>query len=182
MLLLAVAFSFQLSIAQSTWKVDKAHSSISFSVSHFMISEVTGNFKQFDIEATAGAQFENPSFDVSIAAGSIDTNQGGRDNHLKAPDFFDVKNHAQITFKSESFTAGENGTFTTKGTITIKGVRKEVVFKGKLNGVIKTRNGKHKAGLKLTTQIKREDFNLGKGMTPIGKDVTVTVHLEMNQQ
>ena len=36
--------------AQTTWKVDNAHSSITFSVSHFMISEVTGNFGKFDIQ------------------------------------------------------------------------------------------------------------------------------------
>jgi polyisoprenoid-binding protein YceI len=168
--------------AQSTWKVDNAHSSITFSVSHFMISEVTGNFGKFDITATANEKFESPSFDVSIDAATINTNQSGRDNHLKSADFFDVAKHANIVFKSSSFKNLEGKEFETTGNITIKGITKEIVFKGKLNGVIDTKSGKKKAGLKLTSVIKREDFNVGKGMNPVGKDVSVTINIEMNQQ
>lgn len=168
--------------AQTTWKVDNAHSSITFSVSHFMISEVTGNFGKFDITAVSNDKFEDPKFEVSIDAATINTNQSGRDNHLKAADFFDVAKHANIIFKSTSFKKLEGKEFETKGDITIKGITKEVVFKGKLNGIIEGRNNKKKAGLKLTTTIKREDFNVGKGMNPVGKDVAVTINIEMNQQ
>ena len=168
--------------AQTTWKVDNAHSSVTFSVSHFMISEVTGNFGKFDITAISNEKFEDPKFEVSIDASTINTNQTGRDNHLKKADFFDVAKHAAIVFKSSSFKKLEGKEFETKGNITIKGITKEVVFKGKLNGIIEGRNNKKKAGLKLTTVIKREDFNVGKGMNPVGKDVTVTVNVEMNQQ
>lgn len=168
--------------AQTTWKVDKAHSSITFSVSHFMISEVTGNFGKFDITATANEKFESPSFDVTIDASTINTNQTGRDNHLKSADFFDVAKHANIVFKSTGFKSLEDKRFETTGNITIKGITKEIVFKGKLNGIIEGREGKKKAGLKLTTTIKREDFNVGKGMNPVGKEVFVTINIEMNQQ
>ncbi|WP_428741643.1 YceI family protein [Tenacibaculum sp.] len=168
--------------AQTTWKVDKAHSSITFSVSHFMISEVTGHFGKFDITSTSNDKFEEPKFDVSIDASTINTNQSGRDNHLKSADFFDVANHANITFKSESYKQLEGKEFETTGKITIKGITKDVVFKGKLNGIIEGREGKKKAGLKLTSVIKREDFNVGKGMNPVGKDVEVTVNIEMNEQ
>jgi polyisoprenoid-binding protein YceI len=168
--------------AQTTWKVDNAHSSITFSVSHFMISEVTGNFGKFDITATANKKFESPVFEVTIDAATINTNQSRRDNHLKSADFFDVAKHANIIFKSSSFKNLEGKEFETAGNITIKGITKEVVFKGKLNGVIDTKSGKKKAGLKLTSIIKREDFNVGKGMNPVGKDVSVTINIEMNQQ
>ncbi|CAL2102347.1 YceI family protein [Tenacibaculum sp. 190130A14a] len=168
--------------AQTTWKVDKAHSSITFSVSHFMISEVTGNFGKFDITAVSNEKFEEPKFEVSIDAATINTNQSGRDNHLKAADFFDVANHTNIVFKSNSYKKLEGKDFEVTGQITIKGVTKEAVFKGRLNGIIEGRGGKKKAGLKLTTSIKREDFNVGKGMKPIGKDVEVVVNIEMNEQ
>ena len=169
--------------AQSTWKVDKSHSSINFSVSHFMISEVTGNFGNFDITASANDKFENPTFNVTINASTINTNQKSRDNHLRSPDFFNVKKHQNITFKSSSYKQLENGKFETIGKITINGVTKETIFTGKLNGVIKdNRSGKYKAGLKLKTTIKRKNFNLGKGMSSIGKDVEVIINIEMNQQ
>ncbi|WP_435260807.1 YceI family protein [Tenacibaculum sp. nBUS_03] len=179
---LILIFSINVANAQNAWKVDKAHSSITFSVSHFMISEVTGNFKSFDINAEANEKFEKPVFKVSINTASINTNQEGRDNHLKSPDFFNVKKNPTITFNSESFNDLKDGNFETNGTITINGIAKKISFNGKLNGIIKARSGKNKAGLKLTSTIKREDFNLGKGMSPIGKDVTVTINIEMNQQ
>lgn len=179
---LILIFSINVVSAQNTWKVDKAHSSITFSVSHFMISEVTGNFNGFDIDAEANEKFEKPVFKVSINAASINTNQKGRDNHLKSPDFFNVKKNPTITFNSDSFNDLKDGNFETNGTITINGIAKKITFKGKLNGIIKARSGKNKAGLKLTSTIKREEFNLGKGMSPIGKDVTVTINIEMNQQ
>ncbi|WP_442264779.1 YceI family protein [Tenacibaculum sp. ZS6-P6] len=168
--------------AQTIWKVDKAHSSITFSVSHFMISEVTGNFEKFDITAVSNKKFEAPKFNVSIDASTINTNQSGRDNHLKAVDFFDVANHANIIFKSNNFKQLEGKEFQTIGEITIKGITKEVIFKGKLNGIIEGRGGKKKAGLKLTSVINREEFNVGKGMKPIGNDVEIVVHVEMNEQ
>ena len=34
--------------AQTKWSVDKAHSSVKFSVIHMVVSEVEGNFKMFD--------------------------------------------------------------------------------------------------------------------------------------
>ena len=183
LVLIAIALLFcKESIAQNTWKVDKSHSSITFSVSHFMISEVTGNFNAFDIEATADEKFQNPSFKVTIDANSINTNQPSRDGHLKSPDFFNTQKHPTITFDSSSFQDLKDGKFATTGKITINGVSKEIKFKGKLNGIIKGRNGKNKAGLKLASTVKREDFKLGSAMAPIGKDVAVTIHIEMDQQ
>lgn len=181
-LTLVLAVCFTTAYAQTIWKVDNAHSSITFSVSHFKISEVTGNFGKFDITAESNDAFEAPKFNVAIDVATINTNQSGRDNHLKSADFFDAAKHPKIVFKSSSFKKLEGNEFETTGAITIKGITKEVVFKGKLNGIIKGRNGKKKAGLKLTSVIKREEFNVGKGMNPVGKDVAVTVHMEMNEQ
>ena len=37
-----------------TWKDDPAHSSIEFGVTHMVIAEVRGEFKQFEASVTAG--------------------------------------------------------------------------------------------------------------------------------
>lgn len=169
--------------AQTIWKVDNAHSSINFSVSHFMISEVTGNFTNFDITATSNEKLEKPVFKVTIDASSINTNNEGRDGHLKSDDFFNVEKNPSISFESTSFKQLEDNKFSLTGNITIKDKTEAITFTGKLNGIIKDpKSGKHKAGLKLNTSLTREDFDLGNGMTPIGKEVEITVHLEMNEQ
>ncbi|MDN5204917.1 YceI family protein [Fulvivirgaceae bacterium BMA10] len=168
--------------AQSTWKVDKGHSSINFSVSHFLISDVTGNFSDFDIEAISDDKLDNPKVKVSINAASIDTNNDKRDDHLKADDFFGVEKYPNITFNSAVFENLGDGKFSITGDLSIKGITKEAVFDGKIRGIITDRNGRLKAGLKLTTVVKREEFNVGNGMASIGDDVTVEINLEMSQQ
>lgn len=168
--------------AQSIWKVDRGHSSINFSVSHFLISDVTGNFQEFDIAATANDQLENPTVNVTIQTASINTNNSKRDDHLRADDFFYAEKYEQITFKSTKYEGLEDGTFQLTGDLFIKGITKEVMFTGKVRGIIKDRNGKNKAGLKLTATIPREEFKVGLGMDSIGEEVTVEINIEMSQQ
>ncbi|MDP2037843.1 MAG: YceI family protein, partial [Ignavibacteria bacterium] len=43
-----LALSFTLINAQTAWKIDRSHSNVGFSVTHLIISEVTGQFKSFD--------------------------------------------------------------------------------------------------------------------------------------
>ncbi|MDG1730951.1 MAG: YceI family protein [Polaribacter sp.] len=167
--------------AQSTWKVDTGHSSINFAVSHLVISETTGSFDTFDITAVTGEDFSNPTFEVSIQTASINTKNDRRDNHLRADDFFDAEKHPMIVFKSASVEKTGEKTFLIKGDITIKGVTKKVNFNGKLNGILKNDRGE-KAGLKLTTIIKRTDFGVGNSGGSVGEDVEVTINLEMKKQ
>lgn len=167
--------------AQSTWKLDPGHSSINFSVSHLVISEITGSFDQFDITAVTGDGFSNPNFDVSINTASINTKNSQRDNHLRADDFFDAEQHPSITFKNSSVKKTGDKTFAVTGNLTVKGITKEVTFNGTLNGILKTNRGE-KAGLKLTTTINRTDFKVGGGMSSIGDDVMVVINLEMGKQ
>ena len=63
--------------SQTSWNADLAHSSIVFSVSHFKISEVVGNFNKFDIATKTQNDFKNPVFEVTIDASSININQKG---------------------------------------------------------------------------------------------------------
>jgi polyisoprenoid-binding protein YceI len=37
-------------IEQSTWKLDKAHAKLRFTVTHLMVSDVDGWFKSFDVK------------------------------------------------------------------------------------------------------------------------------------
>ena len=67
----------------TTYKIDAAHSEITFKVKHLMITNVTGNFKTFD------ATMQSSSEDLSDAAitfeadiDSINTNNEQRDVHL----------------------------------------------------------------------------------------------------
>ena len=169
--------------AQSTWTVDKAHSKIGFDITHLLISEVDGNFDEFEITANADDTFMEPTFEVTINTASIDTDNERRDGHLKSADFFDVEAHPTMTFKTTSVEKTGDNTFTMVGDLTLHGVTKSVTLEGKVNGVITDqRSQKLKAGLKLTGTINRIDFGVGEESAAIGNEVDLTINLEMAQQ
>ena len=84
-----------------TYNIDAAHTQVLFKVKHLGISTVTGKFVkfsgtfEFDPENLATGKTS-----VTIDVASIDTGVEDRDNHLRAPDFFEVEKYPEITFKS----------------------------------------------------------------------------------
>jgi len=169
--------------AQDTWKADNAHSKVGFAITHLMISEVEGNFGEFDIQATADESFSEPNFTVDIKTTSIDTDNDRRDDHLRSADFFDVEKHPSLTFKTTSFEKTGEKTFKLTGDLTMHGVTKPVTLEGKLNGIITDqRSQKLKAGLKLTGTVDRLAFGVGGDTPTLGDEVNMTINLEMAQQ
>jgi polyisoprenoid-binding protein YceI len=141
-----------------TWKIDSSHSSVSFSVTHMMVSTVRG------VAAAPSGTLEydgkSPSsikIDASVDANTISTNNEKRDGHLKTDDFFDVANNPTITFKSKKATAGTKpGTFTIVGDLTIRGTTKEVTFEGTgPSPVVKGMRGESRVGASVTGKINR---------------------------
>ena len=87
--------------SMSTWEIDPAHSSANFSVRHMMIAKVHGGFTK--LTGSLSLNRNDPSKSVVeaiIDAGSIDTREPKRDEHLQSADFFDVEKYPSITFKS----------------------------------------------------------------------------------
>ncbi len=169
--------------AQSVWKSDNAHSGVNFAISHLLISEVTGNFTEFEIEATADDTFGNPSFTVSIPTKSINTGNTRRDDHLRSDDFFGAEKFPTLEFNTTGLEKTGEKTFKLTGDLTMHGVTKPVVLDGKVIGIITDqRSQKLKAGLKLTGSLSRKDFGIGGDMAPIGNEVEMTINLEMAQQ
>ena len=92
------------------WKIDTAHSNINFSVSHMVISEVTGTFKEFEGTVLSSKDdFSDAQINVSINAKSINTENNDRDNHLRSGDFFNTEIYSSLEFKSTGIEALNNG-------------------------------------------------------------------------
>ena len=108
------------------WVIDMAHSELSFKVKHLMIAYVKGSFRSFDASIyTTGKDFSSAEIDIWIDPASISTGDEKRDEHLKGPDFFDVLNHPQIAFTSETIgEADSNGNHELWGELRMKGIKK----------------------------------------------------------
>src|ERR1700761_7726802 len=102
----AVALMSTAVFAQ-TWKVDKAHSHLTFTITHLAVSDVDGTFKDFDASITASKpDFSDAKFDFTANTASVNTGVDQRDNHLKSPDFFNVVKYPTVTFSSTNIKAG----------------------------------------------------------------------------
>ena len=166
-----------------TWVLDPAHSEVTFSLRHMMISKVRGEFglKSATIEAPA-----NPleaKVTASVDAASISTGDQNRDNHLRSADFFDVETYPTIDFVSTGVRY-EGGDFLVDGDLTMHGVTKPVTFELEFGGFGTDPWGNYKAGATAKAVINREDFGLTwnaaleSGGVLVGKDVTITLDLQ----
>lgn len=147
---------------QTKWSIDPVHSEISFKVKHLMITNVKGSFKIFDASIyTNEKDFTTSIIDLWIDAASITTGDTKRDDHLKGADFFDVQNHKQITFTSETLGKPEmKGNQELWGELTMKGVAKNIKLKVRFGGIINDPWGNERAGFTVTGKISRSDWGL----------------------
>lgn len=92
---LTVVFSFFLLLfssnnhAKKAFAVDRAHSSVGFSVTHLGIIPVKGSFSKFDADISLNDNSTKiEKLSAKIEVDSIDTKEEDRDAHLKGSDFF----------------------------------------------------------------------------------------------
>jgi len=161
--LLTIAAFSTAALAQSTWKVDKAHSRLTFTITHLAVSDVDGSFKDFDATITAAKpDFSDAKFELTAKTASVNTDNDARDTHLKTGDFFDVANHPELTFVSTSVTPTSAGHYKLTGKMTLNGITKPVALDLWYRGtIVNPGNKADDAGFQVTGTIKRSDFAFG---------------------
>lgn len=172
--------------SQINWKIDAAHSNVLFTVSHMVISEVTGSFREFDATLTqTGNDLTGSKLNAKIMVNSINTDNEGRDKHLRSADFFETEKYPEITFLSKSFEKVGDNKYKITGDLTMHGITKTVVLDVKYNGQMTDPWGNTKAGFKAVTNINRKDFGLtwnktlDAGGLLVGEDISININAEM---
>ena len=148
--------------ARTKWSIDRAHSEIGFKVRHLMIAHVNGEFKTFDASiCTIGDDFRTAEVNLVMDAASLTTGDAKRDKHLKSSDFFDVKNHKQITFISSTIgKPDKDGDHDLWGELTMMGITKNVNLKAQFGGMLNDPWGNERVGFTVTGTINRSDWGL----------------------
>jgi polyisoprenoid-binding protein YceI len=191
-LLVALSFSRQVADAQQgavtfeavpsgDYKVDASHSVIGFSIKHFEISFVRGRFKDFASSIHYDASDVTKStVEFTAKVESIDTGVGGRDNHLRSADFFDVAKFPEMTFKSTKVEKKGKG-YVMHGDFTLKGVTKPISFPFNVLGAVKDNRGNVRFGVAAETKINRRDYGItwGAKMANGGLNVADEVNIEL---
>ncbi len=181
LILVAAALLSTATFAQTTWKSDKYHSKLQFTVTHLMVSDVDGEFKDFDATiVTTKPDFSDAKFSMTANTASVNTGIDPRDNHLKSADFFDVATFPTMTFTSTGITKTTANHYKLNGKLTMHGVTKDVAFDLWYRGTITTPQGKTDAGFQVNGVIKRADFNFGSkfGTSMLSDEVTIKANGE----
>jgi polyisoprenoid-binding protein YceI len=177
-------FLFALTTFSQTWVTDPNHSRLGFTITHLMISHVTGNFKQFEIKAvTTKADYSDAKIDVTAQIASINTDVDQRDTHLKSADFFDAQKYPTLVFKSTSLKNVSGNEYLLTGNLTMHGITKSVELNVTFEGKVKNpQNKKDIAVFTIKGLIKRSDFGIGTKFPAamVGDEVTINASAELS--
>jgi polyisoprenoid-binding protein YceI len=177
LLLLAAGVSAR---AADSFTVDPVHSSVTFMISHQGISQIHGRFNQFSGQFTIDRDDPSKSsFAFSIPVESVDTNNPKRDEHLRAPDYFNAKQFPNMTFQSTKVKPTDGG-YEVTGDLTLHGVKKEITLELKGgNKLVEFPKGMHRIGATTDTAIKRSDFGMRAELpVSLGDDVRILMGIE----
>lgn len=173
----------------SRWIVDVSHTNVGFSVKHMMIATVHGNFGEMEGSLQGDPMnLEDGEIEFKIDVRSINTNNKGRDEHLRSDDFFDVENHPYITFNSTEIKSTEEDVYDVVGDLTIRGTTKPTTFKVTRLGKATNPWGVPVVAFEANTEISRAEFGLTWNQTLetggvlVGDNIKINVELQLNPE
>jgi polyisoprenoid-binding protein YceI len=175
-------------VPAGTWAVDPAHSTIGFSVKHLGIATVRGKFDEFEGTFEVGHELSSARAYGTVQAASIDTNEPGRDEHLRSADFFGVEANPELRFESTEIRPVHDDTFEIDGELRMNGVTNPVTFTAVVQGTETDPGGNERVGLEVTGRISRGDWNmtfnqaLGSGNLLVGEKVTLSLDISAVKQ
>jgi polyisoprenoid-binding protein YceI len=168
--------------------VDPYHSQAIILVDHFGVSRMGGMFGQLsgtiDVDPT---EWTGWNMEVTIPVFEFISTHPPRTDAVKGPNFLDAANHPEIKFACKS--AEKKGdAFIAAGTLTIRGITKEVSFPLVVRGPLTDPIGKRRIGFEGELIVSRRDFGmefdrrLPNGDPTIGNDVTIMLQVEALQE
>ena len=143
------------------YTIDPVHSRIGFAVRHAMVTNVRGEFTEYEGKLHLdGAEPANSTAELVIKVASIDTKQTQRDEHLRTGDFLSADTHPEITFRSTSAERVDGDTYRLHGDLAIKGTSRPVVLDLEFTGAATDPYGLNRVGFEGGTTLDRTAWGL----------------------
>ncbi|CAN5134991.1 YceI family protein [soil metagenome] len=165
------------------WTIDPAHSEVSFTVRHMMVSKVRGSFKSFDAELVVADDPLESSVNATVDVASFDTGNADRDANIRSADFLDLERYPTMTYRSSKIRPdGED--YVVDGELTLHGETRPVPLHLEVGGVTTDPYGNLRLGLSASTEINRRDFGiditmpLEAGGVVLGDKIKITLDIE----
>jgi polyisoprenoid-binding protein YceI len=174
--------------AAGTYDIDPAHTFAYFGAMHHIVGVVRGRFDKVTGTISAAKEPADCAVDISVDTASIDTHFAKRDEDLRGPDFFDVKNFPAMTYRGRGIRQTADGAWVMNGSLTIRGVTKEVPLTFRFKGMFPDMPAGQpaRASFHATAAVKRGDFGMTRdnlmelGPNPKGPDVEIEIAVEAN--
>jgi polyisoprenoid-binding protein YceI len=171
-----------------TYNIDPAHTFAYFGAWHHIVGLVRGRFNKVTGTISVAKEPADCAVDISIDTASIDTQIARRDEDLRGPDFFDVKNFPTMTYRGRGIRQAADGAWVMDGSLTIRGVTKEVPLTFRFKGMFPDMPAGQpaRASFHATAAVKRGDFGMTRdnlmelGPNAKGPDVEIEIDVEAN--
>ncbi len=172
------------------WRTDPVHSKIGFKARHFGISNIRGEFKDYEVSLRFDPEdLSTIEATVRIRGASVFAGTERRDNHLRSDDFFNAEIDSIITFTSKRVQNIDGSEFELVGDLTIRGNTHEVVLEAEFLGTISMdRRGEIqvRGAFEAQTKVNRKEYGLkfdrtagGAADLVVGEEVTLIIELEL---
>ncbi len=170
--LVAMLFGGKPPAIAADYVIDPAHTSNHFKVDHFHFSKVQGRFNRVSGDFTFDpAKPEASKVHVVVDVGSFDTNHKARDDHMRDPTYFNVRQFPNAVFRSTRIEVTGPRAGRLSGNLTIMGVTVPVILDVVFNGVaphpLGARFAQYRdvvvAGFSAHTTLSRNSFGMTNG-------------------
>lgn len=177
-------------MATVNWTLDPTHSEVQFKIKHLMITNVTGQFSDFNASVqTEDEDFMTAKISFTADIDSLTTNNEQRDNHLKSADFFDFLNYPHLKFVATKYeNVDHDGSYELFGDLTIRNITKPIKLDVEFGGIIKDPWGNTRAGFTISGKINRKEYGLQwhavteAGGVVVSDDVRIHCNMEFIKQ
>ncbi|MEU6547727.1 YceI family protein [Streptomyces sp. NPDC046859] len=162
----------QLLPAAGAYEIDQAASTVRFDTrAMFGLLPVRGTFAIGHGRITVAEPADESSVDVVIEAGSFESGNQQRDDHVRSSDYLDVARHPEIGFRSQRVERSDADT-TLYGELTVGGVTRPITVT--LGTVAQEGKRMTASG---TTTIDRYAFGITKAKGMTGRHLKITLEV-----
>ena len=165
--------------APVTFNIDSSHTAPRFEYTHLGYSKQVHRFDKTSGKIMLDRAAKTGSVEVVIDAKSVNTGFALFNKDIQDVDYFDTEKYPTITFKSTVVKFDGDKPVAVDGNLTIKGVTRPVTltvtsFQAMPHPMLK----RDAIGANAVTEIKRSDFNMGKGAPYVSDEVTLSIAIE----
>jgi polyisoprenoid-binding protein YceI len=168
------------------WRIDMAHSAVTFRVRHLGISWVNGRFTDWQGELVFDpADPTAASVAARIQTRSADTENERRDADIRSGNYLAVDSFPEMSFVSKRVERVDDTHLRVTGDLTLRGITKPVTLDTEISGVMNGQRAKRVA-FTATTTINRMDYGvvfnrLTEGAQVVGDQIRITIDIEATQ-